>query len=44
MANETTKIKRFTNPITAFWRRPLVQAFISDPITLISGVFLALIF
>ena len=44
MANETTEIKRFMNPVTAFWRRPLVQAFISDPVTLISGVFLALIF
>jgi peptide/nickel transport system permease protein len=33
-----------TKPLTAFWRRPLVQAFISDPITLISGVFLSLIF
>ena len=44
MANGTTEIENLTNPITAFWRRPLVQAFISDPITLVSGAFLTLIF
>ena len=44
MAMETTEIKKRGNPVTAVMRRPLVQAFLSDPITLISGVFLTLIF
>jgi|TARA_B110001454_G_scaffold162751_1_gene152290 peptide/nickel transport system permease protein len=44
MANETPKTKITRNPITATLRRPMVQAFLSDPITLFSGVFLTLIF
>ena len=44
MIDETTKIKVSGNPLTSIMRRPLVQAFFSDPITLISGVFLTLIF
>ena len=44
MANETTKIEISGNPVTTILRRPLVQAFLSDPITLISGAFLTLIF
>lgn len=44
MIDETTKIKISGNPLTSIMRRPLVQAFVSDPITLISGVFLTLIF
>ena len=44
MAIETTEIQKRGNPVTAILRRPLVQAFLSDPITLISGVFLTLIF
>ncbi len=44
MIDETAKIKISGNPLTSIMRRPLVQAFVSDPITLISGVFLTLIF
>lgn len=44
MIDETTKIKISGNPLISIMRRPLVQAFVSDPITLISGVFLTLIF
>lgn len=44
MANETTKIEISVNPVMAILRRPLVQAFLSDPITVISGAFLTLIF
>ena len=43
MANETTQIERGGNPVASILQRPLVQAFISDPITLFSGLFLALI-
>lgn len=44
MAIETTGIKKRGNPVTAIFRKPLVQAFLSDPITLVSGVFLTLMF
>ena len=39
----TSVIKQRVNPVTAVWRQPLVQAFINDPITLISGVFIVLV-
>ena len=41
---ETTRLTQTTiNPIAAVWRRPLVQAFFNDPITLLSGSFLLLV-
>ena len=42
---EATRIivERSLNPIVALWRKPLVQAFFADPITLIAGGFLAII-
>lgn len=43
MAIETTEVTRRGNPLAAILRRPLVQAFLSDPITLISGLFITLI-
>ena len=39
----TSEIEQRANPVTAVWRRPLVQAFLNDPITLISGVFIVLV-
>ena len=44
MIDETTEIRTSGNPVTAILRRPMVQAFLSDPITLVSGIFLTLIF
>ena len=43
MADKTTAIQRRTNPIAAVWRQPLVQAFLGDRITLISGTFIVLV-
>ncbi len=43
MAQQTTAIGQKPNPVVSVWRSPLAQAFISDPVTLISGTFLALV-
>ena len=43
MQDATTVIAQRANPVVAVWRRPLVQAFFNDPVTLISGVFLGII-
>ena len=43
MQDETTTIQQRANPIAAFWRNPLVQAFFNDPVTLISGAFLSVV-
>ena len=43
MQDSTTAIKQRANPIAAFWQKPLVQAFFNDPVTLISGAFLAVV-
>ena len=43
MAEETTTIQRRPNRFVAIWRAPLLQAFLSDPVTLISGTFITLI-
>lgn len=40
MQNETATLKRRPNLLVAAWRRPLIQAFFSDSITLISATFL----
>jgi peptide/nickel transport system permease protein len=42
MIDETVPARR-PNPIVGLWRRPLVQAFFSDPITTISATFLVLV-
>jgi peptide/nickel transport system permease protein len=41
--NETTAIEPRVNPIVAIWRHALVQAFLSDTVTLISASFLLII-
>lgn len=41
--NETTAIQRKANPIVATWKHPLVQAFLNDPITLVSAAFLTVV-
>ena len=43
MQDATTVLERRVNPFTAVWRQPLVQAFLNDPVTLISGVFIVLV-
>ena len=43
MQNEVTTIAQRPNPIVALWQQPLLQAFLNDPITLISAVFLFVI-
>ena len=44
MQDTTTTLERRPNPVAAVWQRPLVQAFLNDPVTLASGVFIAVIF
>ena len=43
MIDKTKTIQRRPNRIKGIWRKPLIQAFVSDPITLISGAFIALV-
>ena len=43
MINNTEAIQRRPSRVAAIWRKPLIQAFISDPITLISGTFIVLV-
>ena len=43
MEDATRALERSPNPIVAMWRKPLVQAFFNDPVTLIAGGFLAII-
>ena len=43
MQDSTTALQQRVNPIAAFWQKPLVQAFVNDPVTLISGVFLGVV-
>ena len=43
MQDSTTAIQRQANPIAAFLKKPLVQAFFSDPVTLMSGAFLGVV-
>jgi peptide/nickel transport system permease protein len=43
MQSEPTLVQPRANPIVAIWHRPLVQAFLTDPITLVSGAFVTLI-
>ena len=43
MENGTTVIAQKANPFLAVWRLPLVQAFLNDPVTLVSGIFIAVV-
>lgn len=40
MQESTSALERRVNPVAAVWRQPLLQAFLNDPITLVSGVFI----
>ena len=41
--NETAALETKPNPVVAIWRNALVQAFFSDTVTLLSGIFLLVI-
>ena len=41
--SESPILAKKPNPIVSIWRNPLVQAFLNDPITLISGTFLLVV-
>ena len=41
--SESPALARKPNPVVSLWRQPLVQAFLNDPITLISGSFLVVV-
>ncbi len=41
--SESPVLAKKPNPIVSIWRNPLVQAFLNDPITLVSGTFLVVI-
>lgn len=43
MVDNTETLQRRPSLVAAIWRKPLIQAFISDPITLISGTFIVLV-
>ena len=43
MAEESSVLSQRPNSVVAIWRHPLVQAFISDPVTLVSGSFIVLV-
>lgn len=43
LQSESPALKRKPNPVVTLWRHPLLQAFLNDPITLISGTFLAVV-
>ncbi len=43
MQDSRTALERRVNPVAAVWRQPLVQAFLNDQITLISGIFIVLV-
>ena len=43
MQNDLTTLTQRPNPIVAIWQNALVQAFLNDPITLISALFLFVI-
>ncbi len=43
MRDQTASIERRPNPVVAVWQRPLVQAFLNDPITVISATFVLIV-
>ncbi|MCH7713195.1 MAG: ABC transporter permease [Chloroflexi bacterium] len=44
MQDTATTLDRKPNLLVGLWQKPLVQAFLSDPVTLVSGVFIVVIF
>ena len=44
MEESATTLERRPNVLVAAWNKPLVQAFLSDPVTLVSGLFIVVIF
>jgi peptide/nickel transport system permease protein len=43
MQDGTTALTQKPNPLLAIWRKPLFQAFLSDGVTLTSGIFLVVV-
>ncbi len=43
MQDGTTAISQKPNPLLAIWHKPLLQAFLSDGVTLTSGIFLIVV-
>ena len=43
MQDGTTAVTQKPNPLLAIWRKPLFQAFLSDGVTLTSGIFLVVV-
>ena len=43
MQDATTALTQKPNPLLGLWRKPLVQAFLSDGVTLTSGIFLIVV-
>ena len=43
MRDDAVSVQPRVNPLVAFWRHSLVQAFLNDPVTVISGAFLILV-
>ena len=44
MQETATTLDRRPNPLVTVWNKPLVQAFLNDPVTLVSGLFIVVIF
>ena len=44
MEDTATTLVQKPNTLVALWRQPLLQAFLNDPVTLVSGVFIVVIF
>jgi peptide/nickel transport system permease protein len=44
MQDTATTLDRKPNALVAIWNKPLLQAFLNDPVTLVSGVFIVVIF
>lgn len=43
MRDDTSTVQPRANPLVALWRHALVQAFLNDPVTVISGAFLIIV-
>lgn len=44
MQDTATTLAQKPGPLVAIWNNPLLQAFLNDPVTLVSGVFIVVIF
>lgn len=44
MQDTATTLEQKPNILVAVWNKPLLQAFLNDPVTLVSGVFIVVIF